>query len=305
MMDFRYLKPGYVALNVTNLDRSIAFYCDLVGLHLEERVGDQLACLRCSDDHHNVLLYRAPSAGIRRMAFQLESPEDLTRAHSHIRKLGWPLTEVAATEIAALRQGKTLRFALPHSGLTFEFYAEIAPGRDRYIPTLTQIQRLGHVVIRCANRDAVLDTLTRELNFRVSDYFGDQVAFLRCHPNPYHHSFGVSRAESDGLHHVNFMVRDVDDIGRAMNRMRNAGVEIVYGPGRHDISNSIFLYYLDPDGMTVEFSFGMEEFPEAQPREPRKLPPLPEILDAWGGLPGAAFGKTGALDTSPHATGEA
>src|SRR5436305_1186841 len=83
-------------------------------------------------------------------------------------------------------------------------------------------------------RDAVLKTLLEQLEFRASDHFGDQVSFLRCFPNPYHHSFGVARGEDDRFHHVNFMVTEVDDIGRALNRFKKHGVEIVYGPGRHD-----------------------------------------------------------------------
>jgi 2,3-dihydroxy-p-cumate/2,3-dihydroxybenzoate 3,4-dioxygenase len=297
MAPFRYRKPGYVALNVTDLDRSIRYYIDVVGLKLEARDGEA-AYLRCSEDHHNVVLYRALVAGIKRMAFQLESDADLEKAEHHIRGLGWPLRQVPVEESAKLRQGRTLRFQIPDSKLTFEFYARMDPGASPYVPTVSQIQRLGHVVIRCANRDAVLQTLTEKLNFKVSDHFGDQVAFLRCFPNPYHHSFGVSRGTEDGLHHVNFMVTDVDDVGRAMNRMRKAEVPVVYGPGRHDISNSIFIYFLDPDGLTTEYSFGMEEFPEEAARAPRQLPMKPEVLDAWGGLPAPGFGGKGDIEST-------
>jgi 2,3-dihydroxy-p-cumate/2,3-dihydroxybenzoate 3,4-dioxygenase len=298
MAPFRYRKPGYVALNVTDLHRSIRFYVDTVGLQLETREGDDVAYLRCSEDHHNVVLYRAPVAGIKRMAFQLESDDDLAQAERHLREQGWPVRDVPADECARLQQGRTLRFRIPDSKLTFEFYARMAQAATRYTPTVSQIQRLGHVVIRCAERDAVLRTLTEKLNFRVSDHFGDQVAFLRCFPNPYHHSFGVSRGTEDGLHHVNFMVTDVDDVGRAMNRMRKNDVPVVYGPGRHDISNSIFIYFLDPDGLTTEYSFGMEEFPEESPRPARELPLKPEVLDAWGGLPAPGFGGKGEIETT-------
>jgi len=34
--------------------------------------------------------------------------------------------------------------------------------------------------------------------------------------------------------------------------------------------------------MTLEFSFGMEEFPELGPRAPRRLDPTPINVDAWG-----------------------
>ena len=58
------------------------------------------------------------------------------------------------------------------------------------------------------------------------------------------------------------MVTDIDDVGGAMNRMKAANVPIVFGPGRHLPSTSIFLYFLDPDGNTTEYSFGMELFEE-------------------------------------------
>ncbi|MDR3453370.1 MAG: VOC family protein [Rhodoferax sp.] len=298
MAPFRYRKPGYVALNVTDLNRSVHFYRDLVGLQLEEQVGSDMAFLRCSGDHHNLALYRSETPGIKRMAFELESPADLDRARSYVERQGWSPQEVPEEERRQLKQGRTFRFRVPEHSITFEFYAQMDRASGSFVPTVAKIQRLGHVVLHCANRDEFLRTLTEKLNFRVSDYFGEQVAFLRCFPNPFHHSFGVSRGEKDALHHINFMVTDVDDVGRANNRMRNNDVPIVYGPGRHDISNSIFLYYLDPDRLTAEYSFGMEEFPEEASRAPRQLPLRPEILDSWGGIPAPAFGKVGAVESS-------
>jgi 2,3-dihydroxy-p-cumate/2,3-dihydroxybenzoate 3,4-dioxygenase len=56
----------------------------------------------------------------------------------------------------------------------------------------------------------------------------------------------------------------------------------VFGPGRHPASTSVFLYFLDPDGMTLEYSFGMEQFPERDPRPPRRLDPAPLNVDSWG-----------------------
>ena len=296
MAPFRYRKPGYVALNVSNLEQSLHFYRDLVGLTLEHADAG-VAYLRCSDDHHNVVLYQSDSVGIKRMAFELESPADLAAAESHLKSIGCALTSVPDNELAALHQGRSIRFKVPGSSLTFEYYARMERAAEPFQPTLAKIQRLGHVVIGAKNRDALLKTLTEQLNFRVSDYFGDLVVFLRCFPNPYHHSFGLSRTEEDRFHHINFMVSDIDDIGRANNRMRQNGVEIVYGPGRHDISNSVFLYFLDPDGMTVEYSFGMEEFAEAGAREPRQLPPVPQILDSWGGMPAQGFGSGGTVES--------
>src|SRR3546814_6179117 len=84
-----------------------------------------------------------------------------------------------------------------------------------------------------------------------------------------HHGSAIPAGPADCYNHVNFMVSDIDDVGRAINRMKAANVPIVFGPGRHEPSGSIFLYFLDPDGMTAEYSFGMEELDEVGARAPR------------------------------------
>ncbi len=50
--------------------------------------------------------------------------------------------------------------------------------------------------------------------------------------------------------------------------------------------------------MTVEYSFGMEEFPEVGAREPRMLEPVPESLDTWGAVPDPMFGKCGVIEVA-------
>ncbi len=89
---------------------------------------------------------------------------------------------------------------------------------------------------------------------------------------------------------------EVDDIGRAIWRFNKAEVPIVHGPGRHPPSGSMFLYFLDPDGLTVEYSFGMEEFPEIDPREPRLLVRCQESFDFWGAVVDPRKGQVGAIE---------
>lgn len=292
---FRYRRLGYVALNVTDLERSAAFYRDLVGLNLSERSAAFVA-LRCSRDHHNVLLYQDAFPGLKRIGFELESAADLVAARRHVEALGYPVEEVPAEELNALRTVAAFRFRLPGSGLCLEFFVQMMHLAQAYEPSVTRIERLGHVVFNVADFQQTLAILTGQLGFRISDFVPGFAAFLRCFPNPLHHSLAILAGGDHHLNHVNFMVTDIDDVGRAMNRMKQAGVEIVFGPGRHQPSESIFLYFLDPDGMTVEYSFGMETFPELGAREARLLEPVPATLDAWGSVPAPAFGKIGRIE---------
>ena len=292
---FRYRRLAYVALNVTDLDRSSRYYEELVGLNVTER-GDEFVALRCSRDHHNLLLYPASTPGIKRVGFELESAAELAKAQKHLEGLGISIEPVSGEELKALRTVAAFRFRIPGSGLCFEFFVQMMQLAQAYVPSVTQIERLGHVVINVSDFDATLKFLNEQLGFQTSDFVPGFAAFLRCFPNPLHHSLAILSGESSHLNHVNFMVRDIDDVGRAMNRMKKADVDIVFGPGRHQPSESIFLYFLDPDRMTVEYSFGMETFPEEQAREARLLEPVPGTLDSWGSVPTPDFGKVGEIE---------
>ena len=45
---------GHVHLKVSDLDRSLAFYCDLLGFELTTRMGDQAAFISAGGYHHHI-----------------------------------------------------------------------------------------------------------------------------------------------------------------------------------------------------------------------------------------------------------
>jgi 2,3-dihydroxy-p-cumate/2,3-dihydroxybenzoate 3,4-dioxygenase len=280
----RYRKLGYVALNVSDLERSATFYRDLVGLQpVAGAEGEAARFFRCDYDHHNIMLFQGARPGLKRIGFEMESAAHLEALFESLQNKGLKVWEVPREECARFHQGRSFRLAEPCTGATFEFYESMLEfGGQPFQHTLAKIQRLGHVVLRTPEYAEAVAFFTGVLNFRVSDSIEEAVTFMRCFPNPFHHSFGIGKGKARGLHHVNFMVTEVDDIGRAIWRFNKAQVPIVNGPGRHPPSGSMFLYYLDPDGLTVEYSFGMEEFPEANPRKPRVLEPIRESFDYWG-----------------------
>lgn len=292
---FRYKKLGYVALGVTNMDRSVEHYERTIGLDLVESVPNGPAFFRCSSDHHNVILYPAVEAGLNRMGWEVESSEQLEMAFEHFTKTGLSPQEISREEEKQLGQGYTFRIQDPVVGIVFEFYSDMKQLGTPFSSRVTKIARLGHVMINVREYEQMQAFMTRVMNFKVSDYIEDTTVWMRCFPNPYHHSFAMAKAETDNFHHVNFMTMDIDDVGRAYQRMLKNHIPVVFGPGRHFPSNSIFLYFLDPDGMTNEFSFGMEEFPEHNARKPRLLEKSPDIFDMWSGRPDPRFGLTGKI----------
>lgn len=292
----RYKQLGYLALNVRDVERSRRYYRDVVGLQ-DVNAGASMALLRCSDKHQDIALYPG-EPGLRRLGFELESELQLPVLRNALRQAGVDCIDMPAEECDALGIGEGLRTWEPVTGATLDFYAGMrAPDVAPFRPTVAKIQRLGHLVLRSRDEPATTRFFTEVLNFKVSDSIAGAATFLRCFPNPFHHSLGILNGRGvSGFHHVNFMVSDTDDIGSSLWRLKKLDVPIVFGPGRHPPSESMFLYFLDPDGLTVEYSFGMEEFGESQAREPRVLPAVPDSVDYWGSERDPRHGAIGAIE---------
>jgi 2,3-dihydroxy-p-cumate/2,3-dihydroxybenzoate 3,4-dioxygenase len=297
----RYNRLAYVALNATDPERTACFYEDEVGL---ERAGTTEAGaikLRCSSNAYDLLISAAPDAGLKRVAFEMSSPGDLIRLRERLNASSTEVHEVDAKECTDLGVQSAFRISEPVTGAIVEFHAAANASSDsapEFKPTLAKIQRLGHVVIKSPRLNETIAFFRDLLGFSISDIIEESACFMRCTPNPFHHTLAVGAGPA-GLHHVNFMVTEIDDVGRAIHRFRRDDVAVVAGPGRHPTSGSVFLYFLDPDGLTVEYSFGMEEFPEVNPRAHRVLPAVPESADTWGAPRDRRHGAIGAIERMP------
>jgi 2,3-dihydroxy-p-cumate/2,3-dihydroxybenzoate 3,4-dioxygenase len=295
----RYSKLGYVELNVSDLKKSRQFYQDIVGLEYAGERSDGSVLFRCDTDHHSVVLHQNEPAGLKCVGWMLEDESQFANLHRRLRESGVPYEEIPAMECRSRNIGRATRMVEENTQATLEFYLpETGDKISPFKPSHTNIQRLGHVVFSTPRYQPGIAFFRDVLNFRISDSIGEGISFMRPFPNPYHHGMGIGNGMRPLFNHLNFMVTEVDDMGKALNRFRKHDVPIVYGPGRHPASNSIFLYYLDPDGLTLEYSFGMEEFPEDDAREARVLPLVPESIDTWGAVRDPRFGATGEMQAA-------
>ena len=280
----RYRKLGRIELNVTHLESSRRFYEEVLGLQYVDTGSAGEIRLRCDHDHHNLVLYAAPEAGLRCAGFMLEDLAQFEPLLECLARAGLEVHESGLETCHARAQLRAVRVFEPLVGAMLEFYVPSQDSIRPFQPSVARIQRLGHVVFNTPDAARAVEFWRDVLNFKESDSLGEFITFMRCWPNPYHHGIGIAQFERRCLHHVNYMVSEIDDIGRALSRLRAANSDVVFGPGRHPASDSIFLYFLDPDGLTMEYSFGMEAFPEAYPRAPRRIEPSPGALDSWGSV---------------------
>jgi 2,3-dihydroxy-p-cumate/2,3-dihydroxybenzoate 3,4-dioxygenase len=131
------------------------------------------------------------------------------------------------------------------------------------------------------------------LGARVSDRIGD-AALLRI--DPVHHKIALFPTTHAGIQHVNHQVAGIDDVMRAGYLLREKGVRIVFGPGRHPTSGAVFLYFEGPDGMVFEYSTGVRTIaPEDEAsHRPRQFPAVPSSFCMWGSLPDIPEFRKGA-----------
>ena len=47
-------KIGHVHLKIANIDRSLKFYCDVLGFSVKQRIGDQVAFIAAGNYHHHI-----------------------------------------------------------------------------------------------------------------------------------------------------------------------------------------------------------------------------------------------------------
>ena len=140
--------------------------------------------------------------------------------------------------------------------------------------------QLTHAVLNTVDQDAAERYAVEKLGFVVSDRTA-HMRFLRC--NRKHHCIAYARAALPSLNHIAFEMRDVDAVMRGIARMREAGYEPAWGPGRHGPGNNVFGYFIAPYGGVVEYTAEVSEVGEDyRVGTPQDWKWPPGRIDHWG-----------------------
>ena len=259
------LRAGHVAFRVTDLERAREFYVGLLGF-VQTAADRQALYLRGLEEteHHSLVLRRGPAAGVSHIAFKVASPDDLDLLHRVCRQAQLPLRWVDAGEETG--QGRALRVQDP-GGLPVEFYAEM----DRAERLLQRfdlyrgphIMRLDHFNCQVPDVAALYDWYTESWGFRCSEYTETDEATPRLwaawlHRKSNVHDIALMTGIGPRVHHAGFWLPETINVIRACDILAGAGRHgaIERGPGRHGISNALFLYLRDFDGNRIELYTG-------------------------------------------------
>jgi catechol 2,3-dioxygenase-like lactoylglutathione lyase family enzyme len=140
--------------------------------------------------------------------------------------------------------------------------------------------QLTHAVINSTDVEASERFAVERLGFKVSDRTA-HMRFVRC--NRKHHALAYAKAGLASLNHIAFEMDSLDAVMRGIGRLREAGFEPVWGPGRHGPGNNVFGYFIAPYGGMVEYTAEVSEVGDDYKvggPEDWKWPP--GRIDHWG-----------------------
>lgn len=272
----------YVRLGTQDLDAAARFARDILGL--EPAGCDNHARYFRSDARDHTLVYVKGDPRDHATAFELDSLEALDAAGAALEGLKRPVRWGSRQGCAQRRVESYLAFDDP-SGNSIELVVRPQhSGRDYFAQRAAGITGFSHIGLR--STDPVRDEAfwTRVMNARVSDRIGS-APLLRI--DEVHHRMALFPSSFPGVQHVNHQVAGIDDVMRSWYFLREQGVRIVFGPGRHPTSSAVFLYFEGPDGMVYEYSTGVRLIPkEAEDSyRPRQFPFEPASFCMWGSRP--------------------
>ena len=70
-------KLGHVVLGTTDMEPSKRFFMEGIGFKLSDTIRDRALFLRCSEDHHNLLLQAAPVQFLHHTSWQVEDVDEI------------------------------------------------------------------------------------------------------------------------------------------------------------------------------------------------------------------------------------
>lgn len=268
----------HVAYAVPDLAAERSFYRDKWGLlEAGENAGLVYFSAAGSSEPFVVRLRESGERRVDVMAMAAANRADVEALHARVLAAG-------CREIFAPRAlqgpggGYGFRFFSP-DGLPFEISCEVEQGTAREVEALESVPvRISHIVLHSPDHKAAVNFFVDVLGFRVSDWLGDFMCFLRC--NDWHHRIAILPGPPC-LNHVAWDMSSLDAMMRGVTRLRGEGVEVQWGPGRHKAGNNTFSYFVTPNGNAVEYTAELERVDEAT-WQSTVYRPDPGLMDLWG-----------------------
>lgn len=279
----------FVGYGVADLEAERQFYSAVWGLtEVAEQDGAVYFAAAGTPEKYVVRLRQDTTPRIDLIAWAAETRADVDALFEQVKSEGGKIISEPQA-LTSLGGGYGFRFFDP-DGHASEISAEVERGPSRELARGEAIPvKISHVVMHSPNHKAAVAWYEKALGFRVSDWLGDFMCFLRC--NGWHHRLAFLPGPPC-LNHVAYDVLSVDDMMRGIGRLKKNAFDIQWGPGRHTAGNNTFSYFVTPAGNVVEYTSELEAVDD-DTWVATVHTPSAETMDQWGV-------GVGSPQTMPH-----
>jgi catechol 2,3-dioxygenase len=286
---------GHVHLKVSDIDRVISFYHDLMGFDIVDRMGSQAAFLSAGGYHHHLGLNTwesrngspppAGTTGLYHFAVNYPTRRDLAIALKRLRDNGWSIDGMSdhithealylhdpdfnGIELAWDRDPSVWRNedgTLNSGTLPLDLrglLAEAGDGSPWISGAVPEGARIGHVHLKVADLDRSVAFYHDLMGFDLTGRLGSDAAFLSA--GGYHHHIGLNTWESKGgsppprgttgLYHFAINYPTRKDLAGAVKRLFDGGWGV---DGLNDHGTHMAIYLHDPDFNGIELAWDRE-----------------------------------------------
>lgn len=267
-----------VALNVPDLVLAEQFYTSVWHLDVAARTPTALYLRGTGADHHLLALHQADGpAQIRHVTLRARDRAALDTVQQAVVLAGGrvlhsaaPVTEPGGGEAITVADADGRIFQLVHGD---ERRTDTTDVKDRPV-------RLAHAVLNSHDVEATRAFMEQVFDFSLSDRT-KIMAFMRC--NSDHHSIALGDTDNDALNHIAFLMPDLDSVMRGGGRLRDAGFDIHWGPGRHGPGDNAFNYFIGPFDVVIEYTAEVEQIDDSYTAgQPSDWTWPPGRVDHWG-----------------------
>ncbi len=249
------VRAGHVTLTVPDLNAARTFYVDLLGFEIVHESEVALYLRGYEEREWSLKLERAEEAGLSHLAYKVWDETDLDRAIALADEHGLPFRTEEDVE-----RPRMVRIQDPQ-GFPIVFYREAGrhPSRlqDYHEHRGPGVLRLDHFNYLTPNVAESLAFYRDALGFRLTEYTEDDegnwwAAWLQRKGNV--HDVALTNGTGPRLHHFAYWLAEPSSVLKAADILGGADwiESIERGPGRHGISNAMFLYLRDPAGHRIE-----------------------------------------------------
>ncbi len=149
-------------------------------------------------------------------------------------------------------------------------------------------QKLGHVVLKVRDIQASARFYTQVVGLTISDWIEERMVFMRCGTD--HHDLALAQLPpgapdpqpgGPGLEHLSYKLENLEEIEQVLEMLKERGLEIDRGIGKHGAGENVFLVFKDPDGHNVEFYCDMLQITEEAPYEATVWKNAVDTFDQW------------------------